>query len=354
MSASNSEGSRPLLTVDDLRAAATSPRSRLGRLFGVTSKDLSAAKRRLVQTVEQSASNSSGASDGAPPPERGGYRQPMEPANPGLRSRHDEQIASPGASNPSGFTEGDHLVDESSHEGERRRGPDSALGYRGPTACNAAGITYRQLDYWARTGLVPPSIRATGPGTQRLYSVRDIVELKIIKRLLDAGISLPQIRTGIEHLRHFNANALTAVTLMSDGRSVYECTSSDEVLDLLQSGVGVFGIAVGGVWREVQRILTELPGEPASVPATSEEQDEVFLETWRHFRSILAHSLEQVDQLPPQEQLAVASLFTELGMPEQFSELEGVVHLDAARRRREQRPERPDSSGSEQAQALDG
>ena len=76
------------------------------------------------------------------------------------------------------------------------------LGYRGPTACNAAGITYRQLDYWARTGLVEPTVRgATGSGTQRLYSFRDILLLKVIKRLLDAGISLQQIRTAVAHLR---------------------------------------------------------------------------------------------------------------------------------------------------------
>src|SRR6185295_1540125 len=78
----------------------------------------------------------------------------------------------------------------------------SDAGYRGPTACNAAGITYRQLDYWARTGLVEPSVRgATGSGTQRLYSFRDILVLKVIKRLLDAGISLQQIRQAVAHLR---------------------------------------------------------------------------------------------------------------------------------------------------------
>src|SRR3954466_4531707 len=79
---------------------------------------------------------------------------------------------------------------------------DVLIGYRGPTACSAAGITYRQLDYWARTGLVAPTIRsATGSGSQRLYSFKDIFILKVIKRLIDAGISLQQIRTAIEHLR---------------------------------------------------------------------------------------------------------------------------------------------------------
>jgi DNA-binding transcriptional MerR regulator len=140
----------------------------------------------------------------------------------------------------------------------------SDLGYRGPTACNAAGITYRQLDYWARTGLVEPSVRgATGSGTQRLYSFRDILILKIIKRLLDAGISLQQIRTAVQHLRERGTEDLTRVTLMSDGASVYECTSNDEVIDLLQGGQGVFGIAIGGVWREIEGSLSELPSERA-------------------------------------------------------------------------------------------
>ena len=102
------------------------------------------------------------------------------------------------------------------------------LGYRGPTACNAAGITYRQLDYWARTGLVEPTVRgATGSGTQRLYGFRDILLLKVIKRLLDAGISLQQIRQAVAHLRARGTDDLTRVTLMSDGASVYECTSDD-------------------------------------------------------------------------------------------------------------------------------
>jgi DNA-binding transcriptional MerR regulator len=138
----------------------------------------------------------------------------------------------------------------------------SDLGYRGPTACNAAGITYRQLDYWARTGLVEPTVRsATGSGSQRLYSFRDILILKIIKRLLDAGISLQQIRTAVQHLRQRGTDDLTRVTLMSDGASVYECTSNDEVIDLLQGGQGVFGIAIGGVWREIEGTLAELPSE---------------------------------------------------------------------------------------------
>src|SRR5271168_334963 len=105
-------------------------------------------------------------------------------------------------------------------------------GYRGPTACHAAGITYRQLDYWARTGLVEPSVRAAqGSGSQRLYSFRDILVLKVVKRLLDTGISLQQIRAAVAHLHSRGTGDLAKVTLMSDGVSVYECTSADEVVD---------------------------------------------------------------------------------------------------------------------------
>ncbi len=136
----------------------------------------------------------------------------------------------------------------------------AGIGYRGPTACAAAGITYRQLDYWARTALVEPSVRAAhGSGSQRLYSFRDILVLKVVKRLLDTGISLQQIRAAVQHLRDHGSEDLAQVTLMSDGVSVYECTSADEVVDLLQGGQGVFGIALGRVWREVEGDLAVLP-----------------------------------------------------------------------------------------------
>jgi len=150
------------------------------------------------------------------------------------------------------------------------------VGYRGPTACNAAGITYRQLDYWARTGLVEPTVRsATGSGTQRLYSFRDVLLLKIIKRLLDAGVSLQQIRSAVHHLRERGTDDLTRVTLMSDGATVYECTSNEEVIDLLAGGQGVFGIAIGGVWREIEGSLSELPSERADHLAGEHPSDEL-------------------------------------------------------------------------------
>ncbi|BDZ43639.1 transcriptional regulator [Paraoerskovia sediminicola] len=146
--------------------------------------------------------------------------------------------------------------------GDEVSGHDASTGYRGPTACRAAGITYRQLDYWARTGLVEPSVRgAAGSGTHRLYGFRDVLVLKVVKRLLDTGVSLQQIRTAVTALRERGVDDLAQITIMSDGASVYECTSADEVIDLVQGGQGVFGIAVGRVWREVEGTLAELPTE---------------------------------------------------------------------------------------------
>ena len=140
--------------------------------------------------------------------------------------------------------------------------PDEYVGYRGPTACQAAGITYRQLDYWARTGLVEPTVRgANGSGSQRLYSFTDILVLKVVKRLLDTGVSLHNIRTAIEHLRDRGVDDLASLTLFSDGTTVYECTSPEEIVDLLQGGQGVFGIAVGRAMIDITGSLAEFPAE---------------------------------------------------------------------------------------------
>jgi DNA-binding transcriptional MerR regulator len=153
---------------------------------------------------------------------------------------------------------------------------DFENGYRGATACAAAGITYRQLDYWARTALVEPSIRsAGGSGTQRLYGFRDILVLKIVKRLLDAGVSLQNIRTAVDHLRGRGVTELERITLMSDGASIYECASADEMYDLVQGGQGVFGIAVGKVWHEVEGSLSNLQGEVNGQVVGGENNDEL-------------------------------------------------------------------------------
>ncbi len=155
-------------------------------------------------------------------------------------------------------------------EAERPGGSEQDIGYRGPTACNVAGITYRQLDYWARTGLVEPTVReASGSGTHRLYSFRDILVLKVVKKLLDAGVSLVNIRTAISTLRDRGVADLAQITLMSDGTTVYECTSADEVVDLLQGGQAVFAIAVGRHVRDVEGTLAALPGERATADSTA-------------------------------------------------------------------------------------
>lgn len=149
-------------------------------------------------------------------------------------------------------------------EGEFTPVPEDA-GFRGPVAANVAGISYRQLDYWARTDLVKPEIRgAAGSGSQRLYSFRDVLLLKVIKRLIDAGISLQQIRKAVDHLRARGVNDLTTITLMSDGVTVFECTNDHEVIDLLSGGQGMFGIALGSVWKDLEGSLMELPSERAA------------------------------------------------------------------------------------------
>ena len=184
----------------------------------------------------------------------------MKSTREGSEAQHDEQAAEQARAASAAADEQGLLFDD-----DVSPLPDD-LGYRGPTACNAAGITYRQLDYWARTGLVEPTVRgAAGSGSQRLYGFRDILVLKLVKRLLDTGISLQQIRTAVNQLREAGVNDLAQTTLMSDGASVYLCTSNDEVIDLVSRGQGVFGIAVGKVLREVESSLVELDTQADSL-----------------------------------------------------------------------------------------
>lgn len=134
-------------------------------------------------------------------------------------------------------------------------------GYGGPQVCKLAGITYRQLDYWARTGLLTPSIaQAQGSGTQRLYSFEDVVRLRIIKRILDTGMHLGKIRQAVEWLRREmeDGTDLSGMTLMSDGASIFAVGSPQEVIDVLQKGQAVFAIAIGPVVAELTGGLLEL------------------------------------------------------------------------------------------------
>jgi DNA-binding transcriptional MerR regulator len=134
---------------------------------------------------------------------------------------------------------------------------DREQGYRVPDVCRIVGISYRQLDYWARTELVTPSIRdANGSGSQRLYSFQDLVALRVIRRLLDAGVSLQRVRKAVDHLRDMDLPA-SGVTLFSDGRGVYEAHSPEAVVDLLKKGQGVFAIAVDKVWADLETALAK-------------------------------------------------------------------------------------------------
>jgi DNA-binding transcriptional MerR regulator len=130
--------------------------------------------------------------------------------------------------------------------------PRNEQGYRVPEVCKIVGISYRQLDYWARTELVTPSVRdASGSGTQRLYSFQDLVTLRVIKNLLDTGVSLQRVRRAVEHLQSME-RPIAGVTLMSDGKGVYEAHSPQAVVDLLRKGQGVFAIAVDRVWDDME------------------------------------------------------------------------------------------------------
>jgi DNA-binding transcriptional MerR regulator len=135
----------------------------------------------------------------------------------------------------------------------------SEAGFRGPQVCSVVGITYRQLDYWARTGLLHPSItQAKGSGSQRLYSYTDLVQLKVIKRLLDSGVSLQAARKAIECLRSTGEDLATA-NLVIDGRQSVLAHSGEEIIDLLKGGQTVLNIVpLGGVVSEIAAAITDL------------------------------------------------------------------------------------------------
>jgi DNA-binding transcriptional MerR regulator len=131
----------------------------------------------------------------------------------------------------------------------------SEAGYRGPQVCKIVGITYRQLDYWARTELVRPSVMdANGSGTQRLYSYRDLVELKVIKQMLDAGISLQSARKAVESLRGFDED-LASVRIVLQGPTVVLAQSDEQVMDLLRGGQGVLSMVLE--LEPLQNTITE-------------------------------------------------------------------------------------------------
>src|SRR5918997_2758345 len=140
-------------------------------------------------------------------------------------------------------------------------GEDDSIGFRGPQVCKIVGITYRQLDYWARTDLIRPSIAdARGSGTQRRYSYRDLVELKVIKGLLDAGVSLQSARRAIEYLRDHLGEDIATASLVINGAGSVLVRTDGELVDLIRRGQGVLSIvALGGVKDELDAAITDLP-----------------------------------------------------------------------------------------------
>ena len=136
----------------------------------------------------------------------------------------------------------------------------ATTGFRGPQVCKIVGISYRQLDYWARTDLIRPSIAdARGSGSQRLYSYRDLVELKVIKHLLDAGISLRTARKAIEYLRQHLGEELASASLVINGAQSVLARSGEEVIDLVRQGQGVLNILpLAGMIEELDGKIHEL------------------------------------------------------------------------------------------------
>ena len=137
-------------------------------------------------------------------------------------------------------------------------------GYRGPQVCKIVGITYRQLDYWARTDLIRPSLAdAKGSGSQRRYGYRDLLELKVIKSLLDAGISLQSARKAIEYLRENLGEDVATANLVLNGAGSVLARTGEEIVDILRHGQGVLNIVpLGNVKGEIDAAILEL--HPAS------------------------------------------------------------------------------------------
>lgn len=151
----------------------------------------------------------------------------------------------------------------------------STEGFRGPQVCKIVGITYRQLDYWARTGLLRPSIAdARGSGTQRRYSYHDLLELKVIKQLLDAGVSLQRARKAVECLRQGLGADLASTSLVLAGADSVLARSDGEVVDLLRGGQGVLNIVpLYNVVEELDSAISSIRPVGAETEIDGPERD---------------------------------------------------------------------------------
>ena len=146
-------------------------------------------------------------------------------------------------------------------------------GFRGPQVCSVVGITYRQLDYWARTDMLRPSISdARGSGTQRRYSYRDLLELKVIKNLLDAGVSLQSARRALDCLRANLGEDVASANLVLNGKGSVLANSDGEIIDLLKGGQGVLNIVpLAGVKEELDAAIHRL--DPSGPKAAADGAD---------------------------------------------------------------------------------
>ncbi len=147
-------------------------------------------------------------------------------------------------------------------------------GFSGRQSADIVGITYRQLDYWARTDLVRPSLTdATGSGSRRRYSYRDLLELKIIKRLLDAGISLPAVRSAFGYLRDQLDTDVASAHLVLSGSSAVLVRDGEELIDVVNrfKGQGVLNLlALSDVQTEVAAAVHDLVPEVATTPGSGD------------------------------------------------------------------------------------
>ena len=143
------------------------------------------------------------------------------------------------------------------------------LGFRGPQVCKIVGISYRQLDYWARTDLVRPSIAdARGSGTQRTYSYRDLVRLKVVKSLLDAGVKLQTARSAIEYLKEDLGDDWASASLVLNGNTSVLARTGDDLVDLVRRGQGVLNIVpLGHVVDELDNRIVEMHPDLRREPA---------------------------------------------------------------------------------------
>jgi DNA-binding transcriptional MerR regulator len=137
--------------------------------------------------------------------------------------------------------------------------PAQEQGFSGRKTAEIVGITYRQLDYWARTDLLVPSLaEARGSGSRRLYSYRDLLELKIIKTLLDAGLKLESVRQAFDYMREHLIEDITTANLVISGKTSVLVRSGEELIDVLQQGQGVLNVLpLAGVKEEVDARIVE-------------------------------------------------------------------------------------------------